>query len=75
MGRCWESLIKKIDTASEEEPMVLVIVALGGIFILTLLLGLALAFWETFGFWALPMIFVAAVIGVFLDEVFFSNKN
>ena len=75
MGRYWNSLIQKIDEASEEEPMVLLVVALGGIAVIGVLLGLGLAFWETFGFWTLPLLFVAAVIGVFLDEVFFSNKK
>ena len=75
MRHYWESLINKILEASEEEPIVLVLVALGGIFVLAVLLGLALAFWETFGFLTLPLIFVAAVLGVFLDEVFFSNKK
>ena len=75
MGNYWDSLIQRIAEASEEEPMVLVIVALGGIAVISVLLGLSLAFWETFRFWTLPMLAVAAVIGVFLDEIFFSNKK
>jgi hypothetical protein len=75
VGRYWDLLIEKIIKASEEDPLILIVVALGGITVGAVFLALGLALWESFKLWTLLLVFGAAVIGVFLDEIFFSNKK
>lgn len=75
MKQRWNDAIDWVIDNSEEEPLIIAVVALVLISIAAVAMGLVLAIWEMFGFWSLGLAIPLAIVWLVLDEFWTQVKR
>jgi hypothetical protein len=75
MKQRWNHAIDWVIKNSEEEPLIIAVVALILIAVAAVVMGIAMALWEVFGFWSLVGAIPLAIVWIVLDEFWTQVKK
>jgi hypothetical protein len=75
MKQRWNDAIDWVIENSEEEPLIIAIVALVLIFFAAVVMGIAMALWSVFGFWSLVGAIPLTIVWIVLDEFWTQVKR
>jgi hypothetical protein len=75
MKQRWNDAIDWVIENSEEEPLIIAVVALILIAVAAVAMGIAIALWEVFGFWSLVGAIPLTIVWLVLDEFWTQVKK
>jgi uncharacterized RDD family membrane protein YckC len=75
MKQRWNDIIDWVVENSEQEPLIIAVVALALIAIAAVAMGVAVAVWSVFGFWSLAGAIPLTIVWIVLDEFWTQVKK